>query len=72
MPTTKVSTKHQVLIPRQVREKLHARAGQRYVVMSEDGQIAFVPAERIDIRSLRGFLKGKMTNDNIRDEEDRF
>jgi len=68
MQTVTVSPKYQVVIPKEVRETLHLRPGQKMQVIEYDGRIEFIP-ER-DIAELRGFLKG--INTAFEREEDRI
>ena len=56
MQTVTVSPKFQVVIPREVRESLHLRPGQKMQVIEYSGRIELIP-ER-DLADLRGFLKG--------------
>lgn len=60
MQTVTVSPKFQVVIPREVRESLHLRPGQKMQVVEYAGRIELIP-ER-DIADLRGFLKGIKTD----------
>jgi AbrB family looped-hinge helix DNA binding protein len=60
MQTVTVSPKFQVVIPRNVRESLHLRPGQKMQVIEYVGRIELIP-ER-DISDLRGFLKGINTD----------
>ena len=68
MTTTTVSPKYQVVIPKDVRKKLHLKSGQKMTVVTKGGVIYFIP-ER-PLASFRGFLKGMDTKD-IREEKDR-
>jgi len=56
MATTKVSSKFQVVIPREVRELLQIRPGERFQVLPYEGRIELVPIRRIE--EMRGFLTG--------------
>ena len=56
MEAVKISPKFQVVIPREVREKLRLVAGQRMQVVAYGNRIELIP-ER-DIAEMRGFLKG--------------
>ena len=56
MQTVTVSPKFQVVIPRDVRENLQLRPGQKMQVIEYEGRIEFIP-ER-NIKEMRGFLKG--------------
>ena len=68
MQTVTVSPKYQVVIPREVREALRLKPGQKMHVVEYDGRIELIP-ER-DIKELRGFLKG--INTGFEREEDRL
>lgn len=68
MQTVTVSPKFQVVIPRDVRESLHLRPGQKMQVVEYAGRIELIP-ER-DIADLRGFLKG--INTDFEREQDRI
>ncbi|MFZ5773664.1 MAG: AbrB/MazE/SpoVT family DNA-binding domain-containing protein [Thermodesulfobacteriota bacterium] len=56
MQTVTVSPKFQVVIPRNVRDSLHLRPGQKMQVVVYEGRIELIPDR--DISELRGFLKG--------------
>jgi len=56
MDAVKISPKFQVVIPREVREKLHLVAGQRMQVVAYGNRIELIP-ER-EIADMCGFLKG--------------
>jgi len=56
MQTVTVSPKFQVVIPRDVRDSMRLRPGQKMQVIEYDGRIEMIP-ER-DITELCGFLKG--------------
>ena len=66
MATVKVSPKYQVVIPREVREELGIRAGEKVQIFLYDGRIEFVPVK--SVRKMRGMLKG-MDTIVPRDEE---
>ncbi len=68
MATTTISPKYQVVIPRDVREKLRLKSGQRMTVVTKGGVIYFIPEKPLSF--FRGFLKG-MDTENVREEEER-
>lgn len=65
----KLSSKFQIVIPREVREKLDLKPGEQIVMIEKAGVIHLIPQR--PIKQMRGFVKGGDTR-NIRDEEDRF
>ena len=68
MTTVKVSPKFQIVIPKEIRERMKIRPGQELHVLELAGRIELLPVEPIS--EYRGFLKGMPTNIE-RDEEDR-
>jgi AbrB family looped-hinge helix DNA binding protein len=56
MQTVTVSPKFQVVIPKNIRDALKLRPGQKMKVIEYDGRIELIPDQ--DISKLRGFLKG--------------
>ncbi len=68
MQSVTVSPKYQVVIPKDVRESLKLKPGQKMQVVEYAGRIELIP-ER-DIKELRGFLKG--INTDFKREEDRL
>lgn len=69
MPEVTVSSKYQVVIPREIRERLKIRKGQKMSMIAIGDRIQMVPDR--DISELRGYLRG-MSTDSIRDDEDRY
>jgi AbrB family looped-hinge helix DNA binding protein len=67
MQTVTVSPKYQVVIPKNIRDALKLRPGQKMRVMEYDGRIELIPDR--DISELRGFLKG--INTRVEREKDR-
>lgn len=56
MEAVKISPKFQVVIPRNVREKLNLVAGQRMQVVAYGNRIELIPEK--EILEMRGFLAG--------------
>lgn len=56
MQTVTVSPKFQVVIPKDIRESMHLRPGQKLKVIEYEGRIELIPDR--DISELKGFLKG--------------
>ena len=68
MNTVIVSPKYQVVIPKEIRDRLQIQPGQKIQVFNLDDQIILVPV--MSIEEARGFLKGIDTT--IEREEDRL
>ena len=57
MNTVTLSPKFQVVIPKDVRDRMHLKSGQKMQVLAYGRRIVFLPDE--SIMDLRGFLKGR-------------
>jgi AbrB family looped-hinge helix DNA binding protein len=68
MDTVTVSPKFQVVIPKEVRERLGIRAGEKLQILSFDNRLEFVRVR--PMREMRGFLRG-LDPTFVRDEDDR-
>jgi AbrB family looped-hinge helix DNA binding protein len=68
MATTTISPKYQVVIPKDVREKLHLKSGQKMTVVTKGGVVYLIPEKPVE--SFKGFLKGMDTKD-IREDTER-
>ena len=68
MTTVTVSPKYQVVIPKEIRQKLKLKPGQKLQIIQLGDRIEFLPLK--NIRDARGFLKG--INTDIEREEDRL
>jgi len=62
MKTVTVSPKYQVVIPRDVRESLSIKPGEKMQVINYANRIELVPVKKV--KSMRGFLKGIDTTVN--------
>ncbi len=69
MATTTISPKFQIVIPKEVREKLHLAPGQRLQAVEKGGIITLVP--ELPLKSLKRALKGMSTRD-LREKKDRL
>jgi AbrB family looped-hinge helix DNA binding protein len=64
-----VSSKFQVVIPLEVREKMNLKPGQKVIVVEKDGVVHMIPEK--PMKEMRGFVKG-VTTENLREEEDSY
>jgi AbrB family looped-hinge helix DNA binding protein len=69
MAMTTISPKFQIVIPKEVREKLHLSPQQRLQVVEKGGVITLVP--EVPLKSLKGALKG-MSKTDLREKKDRL
>jgi AbrB family looped-hinge helix DNA binding protein len=68
MQIVTVSPKYQIVIPKNIRDALKLRPGQKLRMIEYDGRIELIPDR--DIAELRGFLKGIDTR--VEREKDRL
>jgi AbrB family looped-hinge helix DNA binding protein len=64
---TTISTKYQIVIPREVREQFNLKPGQKVMFIPYKNSIRLVVVP--SIKEARGIFKG-MNTDNIREEVD--
>ena len=57
MPTSTLTSKGQVTVPKQVRERLGLRPGDRVNFAIEEGGEVRLRVDRVDVASLRGLLR---------------
>lgn len=69
MTQVTISPKYQVVIPREIREKLTLHKGQKVTVMTKGDLIVLVPD--LPLKHYRGFLKG-MSTEGIREKKERI
>ncbi len=69
METATLSSKHQILIPKAIREALNLKAGQKLTFVLKGNLVQLVPEK--DIADMCGFMKGANT-ENTRDRRDRL
>ncbi|MBS0167942.1 MAG: AbrB/MazE/SpoVT family DNA-binding domain-containing protein [Nitrospira sp.] len=69
MPVSQLSSKGQILIPRQLRRKLGFKAGGKVQLTEESGRLVITPAADDPIAAATGFLTGKFSlTDDLRRE----
>lgn len=70
MQTVKVSPKFQVVIPKELRERLKLQPGQSLVIYEVEGQIRLEPSRKP--KSLRGIARGLQWEESDRDHGERL
>ena len=68
MSTVTISPKFQVVIPKEVRDHLHLKVGQKVEILEYDKRIELIVIE--PMKNLRGILKGM--DPTIHREKDRL
>lgn len=68
MNSVTLSPKFQVVIPRQVRERMNLQPGEKFQVIGFEDRIEFIPIR--PMFEMRGFLKG-LDSTFAREKEDR-
>ena len=68
MARTTVSSKYQVVIPKDVRTRADIRPGQQFQVIAKGGVITLVPERPLS--TMRGFVRGIKTT-GLREKKDR-
>lgn len=63
-----VSPKYQIVIPKEIRQEVSIKPGQRLLIYAKDNVIFLIP--EMDLSQLKGILKG-MDTSHLRDEDDR-
>lgn len=69
MPTATISPKYQIVIPKEIREKLRLTPKQRLQVLEKGGVIALVP--EIPLKVLKGMAKG-ISRTDLREKKERL
>ena len=68
MPVVSISPKFQIVIPKEVREKLDIASGTKVEIIPYEKRMEVIPLTKI--KNLKGALKGMDTN--IKREKDRL
>ena len=68
MAAVTISPKYQVVIPKEIRERLQLSPGQKVEAVAYEGRIELIPVK--PVKKMRGFLKGIDTR--VERESDRL
>lgn len=68
MPTVTISSKFQVVIPKDIRDELNLEPGQSVQAIAYNNRIELIPVR--PMRQMRGFIRGIETD--VPREEDRI
>jgi AbrB family looped-hinge helix DNA binding protein len=70
MATVTVSPKYQIVIPKELRERLKLKPGQKLLIYQHEGKLLLEQPRPIS--ELFGIAKGMKWKDDYRDRNDRF
>jgi AbrB family looped-hinge helix DNA binding protein len=70
MTTVTVSPKYQIVIPKEIRERMGIKPGQKLRALTYGNRLEFVP--EISIAEARGILKGKGVSSVVPRDDDRY
>ena len=68
MSRVTISPKFQIVIPREIRQRLRLRPGQQITLLERDGIITAIPD--LPLEKFRGILKG-MSRTELREKQER-
>jgi len=69
MPRVTISPKFQIVIPREIRQRLRLRPGQQITLLERDGIITAIPD--LPLEEFRGILKG-ISRTELREKQERI
>jgi AbrB family looped-hinge helix DNA binding protein len=69
MAEATLSSKYQLVIPKEIREETGVKSGEKMLVIVKDGIINLIPQHLL--KNLRGFVKG-IDIKHYREEQDRL
>ena len=69
MTRVTISPKFQIVIPREIRQRLRLRPGQQITLLERDGIITAIPD--LPLEKFRGILKG-MSRTELREKQERI
>jgi len=69
MYATTISSKYQICIPKQIREQMNIKVGQKFILIPDGDTIHLVP--QYSIEDVKGIMSGANTS-NYRDKKDRI
>lgn len=70
MVLAKLTSKGQITIPKEIREKLRLREGDKVFFVEEKGKIYFENASQVALKHIQDQVKNDPAKTNFRNEED--
>lgn len=68
MAQATLSSKYQLVIPKEIRQEFGFKKGEKLIIVAKDGVIHLIP--KTELKNRRGFIKGISTR-KVREEKDR-
>jgi len=68
MPITKMSSKNQIVIPKEVRRKMNLKPGDQFIIDSFNGTMVILPKPKSFAKALHGISKGLYSKNYIQRE----
>lgn len=69
MAEARISSKYQLVIPKEIREGSGLKIGEKIIILNKDGIINLIPQHML--KKMRGFIKGIKTTP-FREEKERL
>ncbi len=70
MAEATISSKNQIVIPREAREALGVKAGDKLLVVVLDGRLVVMPKPKSFAKAIRGIARGTYPEDYLRKERE--
>lgn len=66
MPEVTVSSKGQIVIPKELREELELKAGKKVAIQEVDGVLILIPVPRDPVEKLHGLTEGIFRKESVK------
>jgi AbrB family looped-hinge helix DNA binding protein len=70
MAEATISSKNQIVIPREAREALGVKPGDKLLVVVRDGRVIMLPKPKSFAKAIRGIARGTYPEDYLRKERE--
>jgi AbrB family looped-hinge helix DNA binding protein len=70
MAEATISSKNQIVIPREAREALGLKAGDKLLIVVHDGMLTVMPKPKSFAKAIRGIARGTYPEDYLRKERE--
>jgi AbrB family looped-hinge helix DNA binding protein len=70
MPEAKLSTKNQIVIPREAREALRVKAGDKILVVVRGERVLVLQKPKSHHAAIRGLAQGRYPRDHVQKERE--